>query len=185
MKARRILTLIAATIVSISTISAQNSAPAPGTGGAFRPNGGNSAPAPGAGGAFTPNVAQGAGPSAPFGPNVPMWGTSNSMLNGGPWGPGAFSGPYNNGPGYNYGESKVIAVGYDAQGVWETIPMVVSWEWNGFYYDVTVENAWNPWTQMWEGDNLDIPAFQTTYTLRGVPYSYYANLSTGTYYFNL
>lgn len=30
-----------------------------------------------------------------------------------------------------------------------------------------------------------IQAFQTSYTLRGVPYSWYANLSTGTYYFNL
>ncbi len=183
MKARRIFTLITAAIVSIATISAQNSRPAPGSGGAFRP--GNSAPAPGSGGAFTPNVPQGPGPGAGFGPGGPMWGTNNSMMNGGPWGPGSFSGPYNNGPGYNYGQSKVIAVGYDAQGVWQTIPMVVSWQWNGFFYDVDVENAWNPWTQMWEGGNLDIPAFQTTYTLRGVPYSWYANLSTGTYYFNL
>ena len=185
MKTRRILSIIAAVIFCVGSIYSQNSAPRPGAGGSFTPNGGNSAPAPGVGGAFTPNVPQGPGPGAGFGPNVPMWGTSNSMMNGGPWGPGSFSGPYNNGPGYNYGQSKVVAVGYDAQGVWETVPMVVSWEWNGFYYDVTVQNAWNPWTQMWEGGNLDIPAFQTSYTLRGVPYSWYANLSTGTYYFNL
>ena len=128
MKAHRILSMIAAIVFAIGSISAQNSAPRPGSGA------GSSVPAPGSGGAFTPNVPQGPGPGAGFGPNTPMWGTSNSMMNGGPWGPGAFSGPYNNGPGYNYGQSKVIAVGYDAQGVWETVPMVVSWEWNGFYY---------------------------------------------------
>lgn len=169
MKTHRILTMIAAIVFAIGSISAQNSAPAPGTGGAFTPNNG---PVPG-------------GPAPAPGPNGPMWGTSNSLMNGGPWGPGSFSGPYNNGPGYNTGISKVIAVGYDASGVWETIPMVVSWHWNGFFYDVTVQNAWNPWTQSWEEYGLDIPAFETSYTLRGVPYTWYANISTGTYYFNL
>lgn len=179
MKTRNIFSILAAIIFSIGSISAQNSAPAPGSGGAFTPNPGTSAPAPGTGGAFTPN-----GPAGP-GPNAPMWGTSNSMMNGGPWGPGAFSGPYNNnGPAFNYGSSEVVGVGYDVQGVWETVPMVVNWEWNGFFYDVTVKTAWNPWTQMWDG-NLDIPAFQTTYNLRGVNYSFYVNLSTGTYYFNM
>ncbi|MBO5445749.1 MAG: hypothetical protein J5995_10475 [Muribaculaceae bacterium] len=148
----------------------------------------NSAPAPGSGGAFTPAPPSGpGGPVGPgFGPAVPppMWGTGNSMMNGGPWGPGAFSGPYyNNGPGFNSGVSRVVAVGYDAQGVWETVPMVVHWDWNGFFYDFTVRDAWNPWTRMWETD-LGIPAFQTDYTLRGVTYDYYVNLSTGTYYFN-
>lgn len=176
MKTLRIFTILAALILSFGSIYAQNSAPAPGSGGAFTPNVGPGPGGPGPG-----------GPGAPgngFGPNVPMWGSSNSMMNGGPWGPGAFSGPYyNNGPGFNYGTAKVVAVGYDAQGVWETVPMVISYEWNGFYYDVNVQSALNPWTQMWD-TNLDIPAFQTTYTLRGVPYTFYANLSTGTYYFN-
>lgn len=180
MKAHRIITLMAAIVFAIGSINAQNSAPAPGTGGAFTPNNGPGVPGPGLG-----PGGPGPGPGAGFGPNGPMWCTSNSMMNGGPWGPGSFSGPYNNGPGYNTGVSKVIAVGYDAQGVWETVPMVVSWDWNGFFYDVTVQNAWNPWTQMWEGNGLDIPAFQTAYSLRGVSYSWYANLSTGTYYFNL
>lgn len=167
MKTHRILSIFAAFTMMIAGVSAQNSAPAPGTGGAF-----------------TPNVPAGPGPGSGFGPNVPMWGSGNSMMNGGPWGPGAFSGPYyNNGSGFNYGTSRVVGVGYDVQDVWETVPMVINWRWNGFFYDVTVESAWNPWTQMWES-NLDIPAFQTTYTLRGVTYSFYVNLSTGTYYFN-
>lgn len=167
MKTHRIFSIIAAVIFAIGSISAQNSAPAPGSGGAF-----------------TPNTPAGPGSGSGFGPNVPMWGTSNSMMNGGPWGPGAFSGPYNNnGPGFNYGKANVVAVGYDAQGVWETVPMTISYQWNGFYYDVDVVNAYNPWTQAWEY-NLDIPAFQTSYTLRGVPYTFYVNLSTGTYYFN-
>ncbi len=173
MKTHKILSLAATIILSIGSLSAQNSAPAPGSGGAFTPN----VPAP-------PGPGAPSGPGAGFGPNVPMWGSSNSMMNGGPWGPGAFSGPYNNnGPAYNYGTSRVIGVGYDVQDVWETVPMVINWQWNGFYYDVTVQSAWNPWTQMWETD-IDTPAFQTTYTLRGVPYTFYVNLSTGTYYFN-
>ncbi|MDE6022298.1 MAG: hypothetical protein K2G13_02235, partial [Muribaculaceae bacterium] len=132
MKTHRILSIFAAFTIMIAGASAQNSFPAPGSGGSFRPNGGNSAPAPGAGGAFTPNVPQGPGPGAGFGPNVPMWGSSNSMMNGGPWGPGAFSGPYNNnGPGFDYGTSRVVGVGYDVQDVWETVPMVINWHRNG------------------------------------------------------
>lgn len=120
-----------------------------------------------------------------FGPEVPMWGTSPGMMTGDPWGPGAFTGP-DNGPGVNlnYGISHLIGVGYDAQGVWETIPLVVKWHWNGVTYDVKVLTAWNPWTRAWDGQ-LDLSAFQTQYTLRGVTYDYYVNLSTGTYYFNL
>ena len=168
MKTHKLLITLAAFFLTVMTMTAQSSAPPPG-----------------AGGAFTPNVSDGPGwTGAGFGPNVPMWGSGNSMMGGGPWGPGAFTGPYyHNGPGFEDGMSRVIAVGYDAQGVWETVPIVIHWHWNGFYYDITVRNAWNPWTRMWEG-SIDIPAFQTDYTLRGVPYSYYVNLSTGTYYFN-
>lgn len=181
--------LAAAMLAAPSYISAQNSAARPGAGGGFRPGngGGNSVAAPGSGGAFTPNVPQGPGPGAGFGPNVPMWGTSNFLMNGGPWGPGAYSGPIVNvnvAPNFNVGNENVVAVGYDAEGVWETIPMRVHWVWNGVNYNVTVINAWNPWTQSW-GVNLGTPAFSTSYYLRGVTYNYYANLSTGTYYFNL
>lgn len=141
----------------------------------------------GGGGFNGPNVGpNGQGWSgAGFGPNMPMWGQSCGMMTGGPWGPGAFSGP-DNPPqvNLNNGISHVVSVGYDAQGVWETVPLIVDWDWNGAYYDVTVANAWNPWTQVWE-DQLNIPAYQTSYTLRGVTYDWYVNLSTGTYYFNL
>lgn len=183
MKMTRLIGAMVAVAISIFSLTAQNSAPRPGNGASFQPAG-NSAPAPGSGGAFTPTPAQGPGWSgAGFGPNVPMWGTSGSMMQGGAWGPGAFSGPYYSGPGFDVGNSKVVAVGYDAQGVWETVPMMIHWKWNGFYYDITVVNAWNPWTQVWEY-NLGIPAYQTEYQLRGITYTYYANLSTGTYYFN-
>ena len=107
------------------------------------------------------------------------------MMYGGEWGPGAFTGPINDRRiNFNNGISHVVAVGYDAQGVWETVPLVVHWHWNGVNYDVTVMTAWNPWTRAWDGQ-LDISAFQTQYALRGITYDYYVNLSTGTYYFNL
>lgn len=183
MKTHRLITIFAAFVMMVGGVSAQNNSIVPNhplnqgsNPGIVTPPGGSGlAPA----GNPQPN------PNPPINPNnPPMWGTSNSMMNGGPWGPGAFTGPYyNNGPAFNYGKSRVIAVGYDAQDVWQTVPMVITWQWNGFFYDVTVQNAWNPWTQVWEYD-LDIPAFQTSYTLRGVPYTFYANLSTGTYYFN-
>lgn len=120
-----------------------------------------------------------------FGPHVPMWGTSPGMMIGGPWGDSAFSGP-DNPPmlNFNNGISHVVGVGYDVQGVWETVPLIVEWHWNGAQYDVTLMNAWNPWTRVWE-TQLNIPAYQTAYALRGVTYEWYVNLSTGTYYFNL
>ena len=64
------------------------------------------------------------------------------------------------------------------------MPLIVEWHWNGVLYDVTLMDAWNPWTRVWE-KQLNIPAYQTEYTLRGVTYDRYVNLSTGTYYFNL
>lgn len=166
---KKLLATFAILVMATELSSAQNRPVPPGT------------PPP-----FVPNTQQGPGPGAGFGPNVPMWGTSNSMMNGGQWGPGAWSGPmYNvNYSNPNIGTSNIIAVGYDAQGVWETIPMQVKWVWNGVTYSVTVINAWNPWTQSW-GVNLGVPAFSTMYELRGTTYSYYTNLSTGTYYFNL
>lgn len=84
----------------------------------------------------------------------------------------------------NNGTVNVMACGYDAQGVWRTIPLKVRYAYNGAQYDVTVISAWNPWTQMWNYD-VDQPAFNTTYFLNGVSYNFYTNLSTGTFYFNL
>jgi len=120
-----------------------------------------------------------------FGPDIPMWGTSPGMMTGGKWGPGAFTGQMNDHRlNFNNGISHVIGVGYDVQGVWETVPLVVEWHWNGVNYDVTIMTAWNPWTRSWDG-SLNISAYQTQYQLRGITYDYYVNLSTGTYYFNL
>lgn len=84
----------------------------------------------------------------------------------------------------NAGTVNVIACGTDAQGVWRTIPLRVSYVYNGAQYNVTVDSAWNPWTDCWNY-NVDIPAFNTYYFLNGTYFNFYANLSTGTYYFNL
>ena len=84
----------------------------------------------------------------------------------------------------NGGVMNVVAVGYDAQGVYRTIPLRVAYTYNGVNYDVNVLSAWNPWTDCWNM-NVDVPAFQTTYYLNGNSYNYYTNLSTGTFYFNL
>ena len=156
--------------------SAQNSVPAPGSGGGFTPAGGpggaTSVPAPGSGGGFQP----GGGP----GPAGPAW--------GGPWGGGWSSSPaiVVSPPvsGFNSGLTNVVAVGYDAMGNYRALPLRVSYQWNGAYYSVTVINAWNPWTDAWNY-GVDLPAYQTTYQFRGQTYNYYAVLSTGTFYFNL
>ncbi len=153
--------------------AAQSSLPAPGSGGG-RPAGGgfgggfggNSLPAPGAGGQLAPP------PGGPMGPGP--WGS--------PWG-----GPMMNpmGPNWqNTGRVTVMACGYDSYGVWRTIPLRVAYSYNGIQYNVTVINAWNPWTDMWNR-GVDQPAFNTSYYLRGNTYNFYTVLSTGTYYFNL
>lgn len=180
MNNRRKITGVVAAIILPLTAMSQNSAPAPGSGGGFNPAppngigwnpGGTSAPAPGAGGNFQP---------APGGPN---W--------GGPWGGGWQSSPsvvVNVNPGFiagmNNGTCNVVGVGYDAQGVWRTIPMTVSYNWNGAQYNVIVINAWNPWTDMWN-QGVDQSAYNTSYFLNGQTYNFYVPLSTGTFYFNL
>ena len=181
MKMRNILIATAGLLLGSGSIMAQNSAPAPGAGGSFNPNppngigwnpGGNSAPAPGAGGSFQPNGGPG-----------PAW--------GGPWGGGWQASPsvvVTANPGFisgmNSGVCNVVGVGYDAQGVWRTVPMTVSYNWNGAQYNVTVLNAWNPWTDSWN-QGVDDTAFNTTYFLNGQTYNFYVVLSTGTFYFNL
>ncbi|MBD5385478.1 hypothetical protein HDR69_03520 [bacterium] len=181
---KRILGLLATIIIPVA-VMAQNSAPAPGSGGGFNPApangigwnpGGSSAPAPGSGGGFQP-----AGPGP--GPGGPAWGS--------PWGGGWQASPsvvVNVNPGFvegmNSGTCNVVGVGYDAQGVWRTIPMTVSYSWNGAQYNVTVLNAWNPWTDMWNR-GIDDTAYNTSYFLNGETYNFYVPLSTGTFYFNL
>ncbi len=150
-----------------------------------------SAPAPGSGGSFTPNM--GGGPGGPMGgPGGPMGPMGPGPGWGSPWGPGYTSpsviinAPIISSPviDTNTGVTKVIACGYDAQGIWRTIPLTVSYNYNGVSYDVTVLNAWNPWTDMWNR-GVNQPAYATSYFLRGTTFDYYTNLSTGTYYFNL
>ena len=84
----------------------------------------------------------------------------------------------------NAGTITVIACGYDAQSVWQTIPLRVTYTYNGAQYEVMVDSAYNPWTQTWNY-GVDQPAFNTYYFLNGNYYNFYTNLSTGTYYFNL
>lgn len=151
-------------------------------GGAFAQN---SLPAPGSGGSFRPN-----NPS----PGMPANGIG---WNPGPMFPGNWGSPWNNDwnnsptiivnqtPSIpNQGITKVVACGYDAQGIWRVLPLTVSFQYNGVDYDVYVINAWNPWTDQWDR-GVDTPAYNTSYYLRGQEYDFYCILPTGTFYFNL
>lgn len=150
-------------------MSAQNSLPAPGSGGSFRPSGGGFG---------------GYGPAWNPGPPPPSyWGS--------PWYTGynpqptiVVSPSVSIGNSTNQGTLKVIACGYDATGVWRVLPLYVSYQYDGVQYDVNVLNAWNPWTDQWDR-GVDVQAFHTDYVLRNVTYGYYAVLSFGTFYFNL
>ena len=164
-------------------VIAQNSMPAPGSGGSFGGRGGNSMPAPGSGGSFNPAPPNGIGWNP--GPPAPSnWGA--------PWSPGwnSYNGPIVvNSPlsspdWQDSGVTTVVACGYDAMGVWRTIPLHVSYVYNGIQYNVTVINAWDPWTQSWNL-GVDVPAVNTSYYMRGTTFNFYVVLSTGTYYFNL
>ena len=128
----------------------------------------NSLPAPGAGGSFNP------APINP-GPRPNPWGPQ--------WGP-SFNISINTPSWTNQGTTTVMACGYGARGQWQTIPLYVSYYYNGVDYDVTVINAWNPWTQTWNR-GIDQPAYNTSYFINGNTYDFYAPLPTGTYYFNL
>lgn len=168
MKTRMILSLplVMVLLLTASPAFSQNSAPAPG-----RPGGGfggmSSAPAPG----------RPAPPPSYGGPVFgPAWGS--------PWNSG-WGGPVAYSPGWNnQGYLTVTACGYDAQGVWRVIPLYVNYVYNGVQYNVTVVNAYNPWTDSWD-TNVDMPAYNTDYYINGQNFDFYAPLSTGTYYFNL
>lgn len=164
MKAKYLLTAL---LIASGTfaITAQNSLPAPGSGSMQ-----NSLPAPGTGGSFNPGG--------------PQW-TANPGFAPGMWGSPWMSPVYAPSSGFvNSGTTNVVGVGYDAQGIWRTIPMTVAYNYNGVQYNVTVINAWNPWTDTWNY-NIDDQAFNTTYFLRGNQYNFYTVLPTGTFYFNL
>lgn len=163
-----VMTLLFVIFLSVS-VAGQNSLPAPGSGGRYRPNLGPS---------FGPPNGIGWNP----GPTYPgNWGS--------PWYQGWYNDPTVMSPTITTGLSdqgitKVVACGYDAQGIWRVLPLTVSYQYNGVQYIVNVLNAWNPWTDQWDR-GVDTPAFNTDYYLRGVEYSYYTVLSTGTFYFNL
>ena len=129
--------------------------------------------------------------SAVYNPGTPLppppqpqppanWG---SPWSGGP-GPVVVNAPLSSPNWQNSGVTNVVACGYDAQGVWRTIPLRVSYVYNGAQYNVTVDSAWNPWTDCWNY-GIDVPAFNTDYFLNGTTFNFYTNLSTGTWYFNL
>lgn len=142
----------------------------------------NSLPAPGSGGSFNPGpVISNPGPGPAAGP---QWGAIPGMAPG-MWGSPWVSPVYAPSSAFaNSGTTNVVGVGYDAQGVWRTVPMTVAYNYNGVQYNVTVLNAWDPWTDSWNY-NVDDQAYNTTYFLHGNQYNYYTVLSTGTYYFNL
>ena len=166
---------------------AQNSVPAPGTGGDFTPNGmpiGGPGPVVGGSGLnLTPNY-QGPAPAPGSGVYNPGPGVPPPAPNPGPSPIIVNTPPLSNPDWQNNGVMNVVACGYDAQGVWQTIPMTVSYNYNGVQYNVTVLSAYNPWTQTWNR-GIDDPAFNTSYFINGNTYNFYVNLSTGTYYFNL
>lgn len=157
-------------------MSAQNSLPAPGSGGSFNPGGG------GGGGFGGPGF--GGGPAfAPTPPPPTYWGS--------PWYDGWNDSPtvvispsVSVGNFENQGTRKVIACGYDAEGIWRVLPLYVSYQYTGAQYHVNVLNAWNPYTDSWD-KGIDEQAYNTDYRLKGVDYNFYTVLPFGTFYFNL
>lgn len=180
-KSHGLLMAVAIGLLTTAGMSAQNSLPAPGSGGTYNP-------APIGGGRPI------GGPGPGFGPNGIGWnpgpGWNRPGWNGPGWnGPNpGWSGPnpafVNSSAWMNQGTITVMACGYDASGIWRTIPLRVAYTYNGVEYDVTVLNAYNPWTNTWNV-GVDMPAYNTSYYINGQTYDFYAPLSTGTYYFNL
>ena len=118
-----------------------------------------------------PPGAPGVPGQAPSPPPPPGWGAPGFLASPPP-------------TGFNQGTINVMATGYDSESVQVQIPLVVSYAFNGVNYDVTVLNSWSPLTQTWN-IGVDVPAYQTSYYMNGFSYNYYAQLPSGTYYFNL
>lgn len=173
----RIMAILFSVAAFVFGISAQNSLPAPGSGGSYNP-------APiggfGSGGGWGGGMGPGPGMIGNPGPPPPAsWGS--------PWGPGWSASPtiVVNSPSWtNRGTLNVMACGYGVSGIWRTIPLHVAYYFNGVDYDVTVINAWNPMTQSWIR-GIDQPAYNTSYYINGNSYDFYVPLSFGTFYFNL
>lgn len=126
-------------------------------------------------------------PSAPTPPPLgqPPMGTPPAPPNTPPgWGaPGYLVTPPSD-DWMNSGTLNVMATGYDTESVLVQIPLVVSYSYNGAFYNVTVLNAWSPFTQTWN-IGVDVPASQTSFYFNGFNYNYTVSLPSGTYYFNL
>lgn len=142
-----------------------------------------SAPGSPAGLGNGPDPAPGSGIYNPGPPDAPAPPPPTPLGNG-PLAPMVVIPPLSTPDWQNSGVTTVIACGYDAQSVWRTIPLRISYNYNGAQYNVTVLSAWNPWVDAWNYD-IDVPAFNTYYFLNGNYYNFYVNLSTGTFYFNL
>lgn len=143
----------------------------------------SSLPAPGSGGGFQPSMSPSNGIGWNPGPPAPSnWGSP--WYEGWGYSPTVVMSPSVSNLNQNQGITKVIACGYDAQGVWRVLPLLVSYQYTGAQYTVNVLNAWNPWTDTWNR-GVDLPAYNTDYYLRGVDYGFYTVLPTGTFYFNL
>lgn len=158
-----------------------NSNPGPVMGGSSSA-GGTSVAAPGTGGSFRPNL-----PNNGIGWRPDPWHQHHWWNTGWGWNDGWNGFPTVIPVGVQIpakGVMKVVACGFDAQGIWRNIPMVVAYRATGVQYKVVVISAWNPWSQMWDND-IYAPAYNTAYYMNGVTYAFYAPLSTGTYYFNL
>ena len=172
-KGLRLAVALLVAAMSAAGVSAQNSLPAPGSGGSFNP-------APTGGGGGGGGIGPGPGMMGNPGPAPnPGWGCG--------WGPGWSCSPtitVNYPSWQNQGTTTVVACGYDNTGVYRTLPLYVSYVFNGAQYDVTVINAWNPFTDTWNR-GVDEPAYNTSYYLRGHNYDFYTVTTTGTYYFNL
>ena len=138
-------------------------------------------------GPVLPNASMPAFQNNPNNPAPSQWGSpwsGNSLMTPQPVpAPGMPPAPapiYNTNQGY----TTVMACGYDAMGVWRVLPLYVSYQYNGVQYNVTVINAWDPWTKVWNY-GVEVPAVNTSYYLKGTTFNFYVVLSTGTFYFNL
>ena len=146
----------------------------------------NSLPAPGAGGSFRPDIGH------PMAPQTVSDGTRIHRFRGNwgsPWNSGWNSEPtivVNQSPVIpEQGVTRVVACGYDAQGIWRVLPLTVSYQYNGVpIRGQRIERPESPEWDMWDR-GVDAPAYNTDYYLRGVEYSFYTVLPTGTFYFNL
>ena len=158
-----LLTALWAVILSFGSAVAQPGPPPPPGGPGLNPPPGAPAPPP-------PPAGQPIGAPAP--PPPAGWGYSGYLATppSADW--------------MNQGTVNVMATGYDTESVLVQIPLVVSYVFNGVNYNVTVLNAWSPFTQTWNV-GLDVPASQTSFYFNGFNYNFTVSLPSGVYYFNL